>query len=226
MYGLMRKQTSKTRITAFASFSRLLIIIGGASVLLGSSLRVAAQWQNAYTESVLLAARPTSPTPHGLPGFTTYATAAPSLIRLPDYDLWNALEPVTLTDSPTAPIWRVSDAGWHAPPDWSGLPGEGGNVVMAGHSPTFDPSVWSHSVFRQLAYLRAGDRIEVTAGAVFRYRVAQVFSIPEGQAAEPAATVWIARGTDERLTLITCWPPHTAAYRVIVVAYPEPEEVQ
>lgn len=221
----MRTLRPITLHTAFIFLSRLLVVIGAVALLLGVALRVYAQWDNARTESRLLPARPPAPLPHGLPNFTAYATEAPSLIRLPDYGLWNALEPVTLSADAAQPIWRVSDGGWHAPPDWSGLPGEGGNVVIAGHSPTQDPTIWPHSVFRQLAYLNAGDRIEVMAGATFRYRVAYTFIVPEGQATEPAAAQWIERGIDERLTLVTCWPPHTAAYRVVVVAYPEMEDI-
>jgi LPXTG-site transpeptidase (sortase) family protein len=150
------------------------------------------------------------------------ADGPPTQIRLPGLDLWNTLQPVaqnvTWKEGQIDVTWDVADAGWHAPSGW---PGYGGNVVMAGHSPSRDPKTWARSVFRQLAYLTAGDRVEVSAGTHrYLYAVSTVFLIPERESAAPGATAWIARGDAERLTLITCWPPNTAAYRVLVVALP------
>jgi sortase A len=31
---------------------------------------------------------------------------------------------------------------------------------------------------------------------------------------------WVLPSTDERLTLVTCWPPASNTYRLIVVAVP------
>jgi LPXTG-site transpeptidase (sortase) family protein len=150
------------------------------------------------------------------------ADGPPTEIRLPDLGLWNALEPVTAQvmwqDDEIVAAWEVRDAGWHVPTGW---PGRGHNVVIAGHSPSRDPGVWSRSVFRQLAYLNLGDPLELIAGRrVYTYRVNRVFAIPEGEAGTAEAVGWIAPGERERLTLITCWPPHTAAYRVLVIADP------
>jgi LPXTG-site transpeptidase (sortase) family protein len=118
--------------------------------------------------------------------------------------------------------WATSDAGWHDFGAGQGGPGQGGNVVITGHSPASDPSIWSRSVFRQLAYLQPGDAVELQAGSrAYRYRVARAFAIPADQAAAADAARWIAPGGPERLTLVTCWPPHTAAFRIVVVALPE-----
>jgi LPXTG-site transpeptidase (sortase) family protein len=123
-----------------------------------------------------------------------------------------------LADAPSGLAWQVADAGWYIN---SGVPGAGHNVILAGHSPSTEPNTWSHSVFRQLAYLQSDDRIELTAGSrTYLYTVAHVFAIPAAQADEPASQHWLQAGEAERLTLITCWPPHTAAYRVIVIAVP------
>jgi sortase A len=35
---------------------------------------------------------------------------------------------------------------------------------------------------------------------------------------------WILPTAEERLTLVTCWPPYESTYRLIVVARPEPPE--
>src|SRR5205085_9086845 len=85
--------------------------------------------------------------------------------------------------------WGVADAGWHIQSGW---PGWGGNVVIAGHSPSRDPHTWAHSIFRQLAYLATGDRIEVTAGnRVYIYTVSNVFAVPGSDAQTPNAIAWL-----------------------------------
>jgi len=35
---------------------------------------------------------------------------------------------------------------------------------------------------------------------------------------------WLARSEDERLTLITCWPPESNTHRLIIVAIPDPAQ--
>jgi LPXTG-site transpeptidase (sortase) family protein len=199
----------------------IFLVIGGALFAGGASMRVYATVSMAATERRLLAARPASPADIvSMSSAFTPAEGPPTEIRLPDLGLWNALEPVTekisWSSGKVETAWDVADAGWHVPSGW---PGWGGNVVIAGHSPSHDLRTWSRSVFRQLAYLSAGDRIEVTAGGRrYLYAVTRVFAIPEDEANTPQAAAWIERGDSERLTLITCWPPHTAAYRIIVVA--------
>lgn len=207
---------------------RLPFIIALSGVLLflgGAGMRGYAQALMAQTERRLLAARPAAPgtlTRAATPSLSSREGAGgevdpPTLLRLPRLELWNTLEAVHNEDG----IWETSDAGWH---DTSSLPGQGGNIVIAGHSPSGRPDVWARSVFRQLAYLTPGEWIELTAGGrVYSYRVEAVFAIPASEAAAPEATIWLERGNHERLTLITCWPPHTAAYRVIVIAHPEME---
>jgi LPXTG-site transpeptidase (sortase) family protein len=198
-----------------------ILIIGGVLLISGAGMRVYAQIVNRDVETRLVRNRPslaqdalhtnaTNPIP--------LADGVPSLIRLPALKLWNTLAPVTLDATPSGLAWQVVDAGWHVA---SGVPGSGQNVVIAGHSPSRDPETWAHSVFRQLAYLHPGERLELVAGSrTFRYEVVRVFAIPAREAADPASTQWIAPGDAERLTLVTCWPPHTAEYRVIVIAVP------
>ncbi len=211
-------------------------LIGGLALFAGGAgMRAYAAVTLRLTEQRLIAARPTSPvallSQPSQPGEQTGAKAipadaAPSRIALPDLGLWNNLQPVDETAfQPDATsglaglAWDVSDAGWHIQSGW---PGWGRNIVIAGHSPSLDPHTWPHSIFRQLAYLTPGNRIEVTAGSrTYQYVVASVFAIPATQAASPDAAAWIASDEGERLTLVTCWPPNTAAYRVIVVAEPE-----
>lgn len=204
-------------------FFGLIMLLGATLFTTGAAMRAYAQITNNQQRDLLLAARPRQPgevwanAQHiSLPP----ANGDPAALRLPDFGLWNSLEPVDLDLQ--AMEWATSDAGWHDFGAGQGRPGQGGNVVVTGHSPASDPGVWARSVFRQLAYLRVGDEIELQAGShTYRYRVARAFAIPAGESSTPDAARWIAPGGPERLTLVTCWPPHTAAYRVIVVALPE-----
>lgn len=202
-----------------------LLILGVLLLSGGIGMRVYAMFVQRQIEQRLLAARPASPDVIVSPNMPEYfppATGNPTKVRLPAYDLWNTLEPVkqkiSWQNGTISAEWEVSDAGWHSP---SGLPGQRGNVVLAGHSPASDPAIWSRSVFRQLAYLPEGERVELFAGnRVYIYRIKYVFIISEAEAQTSVAGAWIERGDDEWLTLVTCWPPHTAAYRVLVLAEP------
>lgn len=221
----------RLRQLSFVSLIIGLVLFGS-----GVGMRAYATLHMAETERRLIAARPDESvlafTPNSSPAsegsgekqrmIFVPADGPPTAIRLPDLGLWNTLEPITTQvtwqDGQIVAAWEVRDAGWHLP---NGRPGKSHNVVIAGHSPSRDPGVWSRSVFRQLAYLNPGDPLELTAGnRVYIYRVNRVFAIPEGEAGSVEAIAWIAPGERERLTLITCWPPHTAAYRVLVIADP------
>jgi len=72
------------------------------------------------------------------------------------------------------------------------LPGEDGNVGLAGHRDTF---------FRSLRGIRRGDEIRlVTADDAFLYRVF------ETRVVGPADTSVLASDGAPSLTLVTCWP--------------------
>ncbi len=207
--------------------SLAVVMLGVALFLGGAGMRVYAQIVMAGTERQLLAARPNSPLSlllgsNASPVAFPPADGAPRVIRVPDLGLWNTLAPVqdriTWQGGQIARAWEVSDGGWHVPSGW---PGHGGNVVVAGHSPARDAAIWARSVFRQLPYLAPGNVIELTAGSrIYSYEVSRVFALAEGEADTPDAAAWIGPVGVERLTLVTCWPPHTAAYRVVVVARP------
>ncbi len=213
----------------------LILAAGGLTTFAtGAGMRVYAAITLVSTEQRLLAARPPSgvsvPTPARDDNAASKDSSIafepsdgpPVSVRLPELGLWNDLQPVTAQVSwhngQIDAAWDVADAGWHVPSGW---PGYGRNVVMAGHSPSRDPGVWSRSIFRQLAYLNPGDRIEVLAGHyTYVYQVARVFAVPASEADNDAEWIDPAAPTGESLTLITCWPPHTASYRVLVIARP------
>ena len=200
-----------------------IILLGAALFMGGAGMRVYARINLMQAEQRLIAAVPPSPAAvRGERGAFVPADAPPERVSLPAFGMWNGLTPVDQLaerqGQQATMIWDVADAGWHKPSGW---PGWNGNVVVAGHSPSLDPLTWAHSVFRQLPYLSLGDQIEVTAGRwVYVYAVSNVFALQALEASTPDGLAWLERGNSERLTLITCWPPNTAFYRVIVIAQP------
>ncbi|MSO79523.1 MAG: class E sortase, partial [Acidimicrobiia bacterium] len=104
-------------------------------------------------------------------------------------------------------IWEtVIDVG---PGHWPGTakPGGWGNTVIAGHQVTY-----GHP-FRELGQLVPGDQIIVsTSDGTFNYAVTETFVV------DPSA-VWIADQESVRtLTLFTCHPPGSEAFRYVVRA--------
>ncbi len=124
-----------------------------------------------------------------------------------------------------APAADGSGTEWQLPDDAAGfqygsaLPGQPGNTVIAGHHNI------EGKVFARVHELVRGDQVDLYAGSqVYHYRVDDSFilperGMPEQQRLENAS--WIAPTGDERLTLVTCWPPNDNSYRVIVIALPD-----
>ncbi len=112
-------------------------------------------------------------------------------------------------------VWDVPEnaAGWHQN---SALPGHGGNIVLSGHHNL------GAEVFRNLVNLKKGDEIILQAdGRDYRYEVTDHFILPERGVSEEQRqqnVQWIMSTTDERLTLVTCWPYNDNSHRLIVVA--------
>jgi LPXTG-site transpeptidase (sortase) family protein len=110
---------------------------------------------------------------------------------------------------------RERVAGWSAT---SAKLGEVGNTVISGHHNEYG------EVFARLVDVNAGDIILVyTRDWTYSYRVSNRMILPEAdvptaQRIENAR--WIGRSTDERLTLVTCWPADSNTHRLILVASP------
>ena len=106
-------------------------------------------------------------------------------------------------------------AGWQ---DESAMLGVPGNTVLNGHHNVHG------MVFANLVRLQDGDLIQVYSGdKVFNYKVALKLLLPERF--QPLDTRlanarWIMPSTDERLTLITCWPIDSNTHRILIVAFP------
>lgn len=112
-----------------------------------------------------------------------------------------------------APDWLA--AGWDPA---SAKLGAGGNTVLVGHHNEYG------EVFRYLVSLKVGDKIDVWSGKqTFDYEVVLKIILPER--GQPLArrldnATWIEPTSDERLTLVTCWPYITNTHRLIIVAKP------
>lgn len=116
--------------------------------------------------------------------------------------------------------WQVAKyaVGHH---QGSANPGEGENIVMAGHVGGFG------HVFRDLYYVHPGEEVLVFSGdQQFRYVVQQRMIVDEeGVSAEQHAenAKLIASTGKEEVTLVTCWPPtgkDKFKQRVVVRAVP------
>lgn len=113
--------------------------------------------------------------------------------------------------------WLAPDefaAGWQS----SATLGKPGNVVLNGHHNEYG------EVFGGLVDLEVGDTIQVYSGSrVFNYEIANKMILPERDqplSVRLANAQWIEPSTDERLTLITCWPKDNNTHRLIIVAVP------
>ena len=114
--------------------------------------------------------------------------------------------------------WDVPNefaAGWH---DTSAKLGELGNIVLNGHNNIFG------DVFANLRDLKEGDLILIFSGNTqFLYQIEKVIYLKEKGAPVQDRiqnASWIGPSDDERLTLVSCWPPSDNKYRIIVVAFP------
>ena len=92
-------------------------------------------------------------------------------------------------------------------------PGEGGNVVVAGHVATRDDA--DGHIFQNLHDLDLGDEIEAhTDDAALRYTVTEIRVLPRDAVEVMAPTA------GERLTLITCRSCNIGCDRLVVIAEP------
>lgn len=114
-------------------------------------------------------------------------------------------------------VWQTADfaAGFHRD---SAKLGEVGNTVLSGHNNI------QGSVFKDLYELKPGDEIILHASdRRWVYTIENKFVVHEEGASEArrhANAQWIEPTPDERLTLISCYPPWSNTHRVIVVARP------
>ncbi|MBN1484105.1 MAG: sortase [Chloroflexia bacterium] len=101
----------------------------------------------------------------------------------------------------------------------SANPGEGSNIVLAGHV-----AGRAGAVFLRLIELEPGDPVLLYGdGRQYLYVVEEVLLLPEvGQPLEVRLrnAQYMASTMEEVLTLITCWPVHAYDQRLVVLARP------
>lgn len=124
-----------------------------------------------------------------------------------------------LVDGQVLSQWRVPEGrivGWH---ETSAPLGQVGNTVLNGHH-----NINGH-VFRDLIKVQPGDTLRLEAADSFGldYTVVQTMLLPEeGRSLEERLenARWLLPSSDERITLVTCWPPDGRSHRLVVVALP------
>lgn len=147
--------------------------------------------------------------------------SAPNRIVAPKINLDSAVVEVGWSkreiNGNTVSVWDVAEfaAGWHKN---SAVPGQDGNIVLSGHHNILG------EVFRNTVDLEPGDMITLyTDGTPYEYQVEDKFIVKDkGEPAEVrrANARWIGPFSDQRLTMITCWPYNNNTHRVIVIAKP------
>lgn len=160
---------------------------------------------------------PPTPTPQPL----VVPVGHPDRIVIPSLAVDSAVRNVESIPSQIGNRWfenwqTVSHAaGFH---NSSALLGQAGNTVISGHNNI------DGSVFQDLYQLQPGEIVQLYAdGYRYDYIVEEQFilreeGVPLEQRVQNAS--WIRSTIDERITLVSCWPPTGNEFRVIVVAKP------
>jgi len=230
-----------------ARLGTLLILFGLGLVAFGGSVQVARVWRLAHAErqaeppsfagTIRVAPRvqaPPTATPEGQATATTGPSPTPTPPPRPERIVIPAIKldrrvveigwTTELVDNATLRReWETvaHAAGFHRE---SAPPGVAGNTVISGHNNI------DGAVFKELHRLDAGDRVVVYAGQQrHAYEVERTFIVREEGASEAdriANGLWIGDTPDERLTLVTCYPPWGNTHRVIVIARPVRDDGQ
>ena len=149
------------------------------------------------------------------------AFTAPYRIRIPkinvDAEVVQVAYKMQQENGQTVTVWQVADyaAGFQL---GSAFPGDSGNMVISAHNNI------RGRVFRHLVDLVPGDDVYLSVeGQEYRYVVAQRLLVKEKGMPEEIRrenAQWIEPTSDERLTLVSCWPFVKPDYRVVVIAKP------
>lgn len=145
----------------------------------------------------------------------------PERIVIPSVGIDTGIESVYRQQSQVGDRWfqnwstAAYAAGYH---ESSALLGQPGNTVISGHNNI------DGAVFQDLYQVQPGETIQLYAnGFRYDYVVEDQFIVSESGAPLEQRlqnATWIGTTIDERVTLVSCWPPDGNAYRVIVVAKP------
>ncbi|MBN2001787.1 MAG: sortase [Anaerolineae bacterium] len=146
----------------------------------------------------------------------------PTRMAIPAIGLDAPVEPVGWqAETQNGQFANVMDAPNHFAAGWlktSAPLGVTGNTVLDGHHNIYG------EVFKDLVNVQVGDTITLYAtGQERTYRVDQKLILAEAEQplkVRQANALYIAPTMDERLTLVTCWPPNGNSHRLIIVALP------
>ena len=162
--------------------------------------------------------QPPPPLIAAAPVLTAAAWHSPTRIIIPAINLDAPVEPVGWSQAQGISAWDIPNhlaAGWLKTSAPIGSPG---NTVLDGHHNIYG------EVFRRLVDLKANDLIEVYANdQAFAYQVTALHILPDRDQpldVRRRNALWIQPTSDERLTLVTCWPYTDNTHRLIVVAKP------
>jgi sortase A len=97
------------------------------------------------------------------------------------------------------------------------LPGEGSNIFIFGHSSYYAAKPGNYkTVFAQLDQLKIGDEITVSLN-----NQKYVYIVSSIKKVNPSDVQYLQPTPEEQLSLMTCYPPGTTKYRLIVIAKPK-----
>jgi len=169
--------------------------------------------------------QPSSPTPTASPTpIHKPADQDPTRITIPAIGLDAKVvtvgtKTIQESDGRIRTVWEVADnaAGFH---QGSARPGHTGNTVISGHNNI------KGKVFQDLYKLQPGDDIYLWVNdCPYHYKVNVVYRLPFHNVPQKIIEEnmrWIMPTDDQRLTLVTCWPPWSNTHRIVVVAFPAP----
>lgn len=151
-----------------------------------------------FETSTTLAKQATEPIPPPVDAFASEPVVEMGTISIPRIDV-----AMTMYEGIRLPTLDAGPGHWPG----SALPGQPGNVVVAGHRTS------THAAFRDLDRLTTGDEI------VFEdARGSHVYVVDRVEIVDPTA-VWIVDPTDTpTATLFACHPPGSTRERIVVFA--------
>lgn len=158
---------------------------------------------------------PQASTPHASdPVAQQFASTKPFAISIPSL----GIQDLTITHpADTSTQKGVLEVLKHGVGHLFGNPGEGGKIMIYGHSSGYP---WDLSkftkIFRTINKTAIGDRVYVTKdGKLHVYEVKEKRTIPAAD-----KTPFEPDDEGEELILYTCWPPDSISHRYLVVAKP------
>jgi sortase A len=183
-------------------------------------LYLAHEWLPEPTVVPATPTAPASPTPTPTPT-PTPQPQPPTRLVIPKINVNSAITQmgVAVEGDPLNPkaVWPALKRGVGHDQD-SANPGESDNIILFGHNNT------AGQVFRHLSKLSEGDVVHVyTSAQEFSYVVHDLDIVPAKLANEQDRKVhayYLSPKSEERLTLVSCWPYSTYTHRVYVVARP------